>query len=470
MKAKTAINLIKGDKMGVETDYRDALPVNMSVVIRDMFGAKGYMIQEAGLSLHGLMSGIDRGGIWNERFQDQYRVSGGDFGSVSAGGVFSSIGSVSGSGLAALPYSFNTQGIVADGKFWLYSPSGGFSQVTDPDLGNPIDCVWVDGYYFFTDGEYIYHTDISSESSIDPLKYATSEFSPDPTLGVGKTGDNKVVVFNRYTTEYFVNIAADNFAFQRVATRAVKIGIVGTHCKVEVADTWFIMGGRKEEAVGIHQLGVGAANKVSTREVDKIIGQYNESELAQSKLESYQEDGYAHIIVHLPNHTLKFNYTVAQAFGPQFAWSILKSDVLGDNPWRAINGVFDARVGSWMFGDKRGPSLGILDNEVATQYGDIAEWVLYTPYANIEDQSIDELEIQTIPGFTSTDDATVFLSMSYDGVTWGKERTINYGGPNEYSKRFIVYRLGYVRDWVGFKLRGATRSRMAFTAAVISNG
>ena len=369
----TALNLIKGDKMGSETDYRDALPVNMTAVIRDVFGAKGYMIQEAGLTAHGTGAGIDRGGIWNERFQDHYRVSGSSLLSVAASGVSSSLGAISGADIVSLPYSFNTQGIVADGKFWLYSPSGGLVQVTDQDLGSPIDCVWVDGYYFFTDGEYIYHTDISSESAIDPLKYATSEFSPDPTLGVAKTGDNKVVVFNRYTTEYFVNVATDDFAFQRVATRAIKIGIVGTHCKIEVGDTWFIMGGRKEEAVGVHQLGVGAANKVSTREIDKIIGLYNEAQLSVAELETYQEDGYAHVIVHLPNHTLKFNYTVAQAFGPQFAWSIIKSDVLGDNPWRGINGVFDARIGQWVFGDKNGPLLGILDNTVGTQYGNIVE-------------------------------------------------------------------------------------------------
>ena len=38
------ITLIKGDKVGVETDYRDALPVNMYAVKRDILGAKGYMI------------------------------------------------------------------------------------------------------------------------------------------------------------------------------------------------------------------------------------------------------------------------------------------------------------------------------------------------------------------------------------------------------------------------------------------
>jgi hypothetical protein len=35
----TPINLIKGDTISIETDYRDNLPVNMSAVERDILGA-----------------------------------------------------------------------------------------------------------------------------------------------------------------------------------------------------------------------------------------------------------------------------------------------------------------------------------------------------------------------------------------------------------------------------------------------
>lgn len=42
---QSPLNLIKGDKVGSETDYRDALPVNMVAIPRDIFGVKGYMIQ-----------------------------------------------------------------------------------------------------------------------------------------------------------------------------------------------------------------------------------------------------------------------------------------------------------------------------------------------------------------------------------------------------------------------------------------
>jgi len=468
---QTPLNLIKGDKIGTETDYRDQLPVNMTAVIRPMFGAIGYMIQYPGLTQYGSGTGIDRGGLWNERFEQHLRVSGTDFISVDAAGVKTSLGTITGTDTVSLPYSFNTQGIIADGKFWLWDATVGFREVTDSDLGDPIDGVWVDGVYFLTDGDFIFHTDITDESSIDPLKFATAEFMPDKSLGVGKTQDNKAMVFGRYTIEYFVNVAGELFLFQRVATRAVKVGIVGTHTKAELNDKWYILGGRKEGAVSVHSIGVGSATKVASREVDKVIGKYSEVQLSTSVVEAYEEDGYSYLIVHLPNEVLLFNETVyLKTNQPDHAWSILRTDVVGDEQWRGKHAVFETRLGQWVFGDKIDSRLGILDNTVATHYGEISEWLLHTPFTYIDSHSIDKLEIEILPGHTLSLDATVFISLTYDGVTHGKEWTESYGLPAEFSKRFVVHRLGYVRDWVGFKLRGASTSRMAFSRAMIDHG
>lgn len=464
---ETPLDLIKGDKVGDETDYRDNLPVNMTAVIKPIFGARGYMIQSPGLTQYGSGTGIDRGGLWNERQLNHYRVSAGELISVDVNGVKTTLGAISGTDTASLPYSFNTQGVVADGKFWLYDTTVGFREVTDPELGDPIDCVWVDGFYFFTDGDFIYHSDITDESSIDPLKFATAEFMPDPSLGVGKTQDNKVIVFGRYTIEYFVNVATDNFAFQRVATRAAKIGIVGTHAKAEMNDKWHFLGGRKEEAISVHVLGVGTATKIGSREVDKIIGTYTETQLQTAVVEARAEDDTHHLIVHLPNHVLQFNETVARAIGTELAWTILKTDVAGDAPWRAKHGLFEPRKGVWVYGDKLGSNIGILDETVATHYGEIAEWVLDTPFVYLDSQSIDDFEVEIIPGFTVTDDATVAISLTYDGITHGREWFMEYGAPNDRENRFIARRLGYVRNWVGTRLRGATRSRMAFCRAIM---
>lgn len=461
------ITFIKGDKVGSETDYRDYLPTNMTAVLKPLFGADGYMLQQPGLKLFGEGVGVDRGALWNERLINHYRISGNRFISVDDAGEVTELGQITGTKTASLPYSFNTQAIITDGKMWLYNPDSGLAIVTDGDLGNPIDGVWIDGYYFLTDGEFIYHTELTDESAIDPLKFATAEFSPDPTLGVAKTSDNKVIVFGRYTTEYFINVAQANFAFQRVPTRAIKIGIVSTHAKAEMSDGFYIMGGRKEENISIHVLGVGTSSKVATREVDKIIGKYNESELQDVVLEARVEDGYHYLLVHLPDHTLIFNETVARAQGTQSAWSILTSDFkcCDSSNYRAIHGVFDPRLGQWLYGDKLSSNIGLLDETISTHYGEKVPWNMLTPFIYLENRSITKLEIEKVAGFSNSKDNKVFVSLTYNGVTSEMEHYVNYG--DTYDSRFILRRLGYVKDWFAIKLRGLSDNRVAFSRGFI---
>ena len=463
------VTLIKGDSTNSKTDYRDALPVNMTGVLREILGARGYMISHPGLSGFAVGAGLDRGGVWNERLGEHFRVSGQELVTLSDLGAVNSIGAVSGSDRSSFAYSFNTQAVVEDGKMWLYDGTT-FTQITDTDLGSPIDICWVDGYYFLTDGEYLYHTLITDEYSIDPLQYATAEFSPDPTLGVAKTTDNQVIVFGRYSTEWFVNRATPNFAFQRLTGKSVKSGIVGTHCKAELEGRFYVMGGAKYESVSIHVVSGGRYQSIASREVDKLIAEYTESQLSESIIETRTEDRDKFIIVHLPNETLIYNASLAERVGNDLAWSIVKSDILGDTPWRGVNGVFDPRIG-WVYGDKYNSNIGLLDHSVSTQYGDAVEQILYSPLINLETASIDKLSIESIPGHQiNPDNVTVALSLTYDGLTYGKEWWVGYGQIHNYGQRFIVNRLGYVRDNVGFKLRCASPERLCFALMVVSYG
>ncbi len=472
------LNILQGDKVEDTTEYFSALPVNMSGVVKPILGAQGFMRQENGLTAFGTATpGTDRAGVWNDRFNAHYRVSGGSLISVTADGIPATLGAITGSSQVSMPYSFNTQAVIGDGKYYLYDPTNGFRQVTDPDLGAPIDGVWVDGYYFMTDGQFLFHTDLTDESAIDPLKFATSEFSPDGTVGVGLTVDNKVLAFNRNTTECFQNQASANFAFTRIPSRNVTAGIVGTHAKVRIdADTpfgtgtWFCLGGGADTTPTVYALSVGSTTSISNREIDNIIGQYSEAQLATAILETRTVDKYVYLLVHLPNDVLQFSFEVAKAVGPEGAWTILKSDVSGNIPYRAVNGIFEPRIAAWIYGDKYTNILGKLDETVATQYGEIAEWLLFTPFLPIETASIDEFSVQTVPGFTTTLDANVFLSLTYDGAFYSMETTMEYGAPSQYNKRFIARRLGYVRNYFALKLRGASRSRMAFATALLLYG
>lgn len=483
MQQSLPISLLQGDRVDNQTDYIDALPVNVSGVLKDILGSKGYILEQPGLTQYGTVSTdgppivpylFSRGGIWNERENNLFRVSDNGFFEVDADGVTNLLGTIAGSGQVSLPYSFNTQAIIGGGNYYLYDSVNGFRQVNDSDLGRPIDATWIDGYYFFTDGEFVYHTDIDNESQIDPLKFATSEFSPDPTLGVGITVDNKVIAFNRYTADFFQNQANEFFAFSILKGRSLNAGIVGTYAKVRIdfptqygSGTWFCLGGGKDAENTVYAMNTGATQSISSRTVNKIINSYTDAQLSETVLESRNVEEYTYLLVHLPSHVLLFNFRVAEALGVEKAWSVLVSDAAGQVPYRAINGVYDPRRAQWTYGDKYLDYLTYLDMTSSEQAGEKVECVMYTPFTYLETASIDELMIQTIPGFTTTPDATVFVSLTYNGVTWTQEYSMPYGLPSEYNLRFILRRLGFVRNYFALKFRWVSKSRMAFATANI---
>ncbi len=478
---ETPITFIKGDTIGIETDYRDSLPVNMTAIQRPIMGAMGYMLQAPGLTSISSFPEDDpcRGAVWNERQEIQYRAWSSDTSGVlrEADYIidinnkpaidFTIIGSWTGANAdrpISMPYSFESQGIVAVDNFFLWLPAtttfltGGVDM--DPLFVGTIDAVWIRGYYFLTDGDTLYHTLLTDETVVEASE-STAQLSPDPILGLGLTQDDKVIVFGRYTVEYFAVIAREGFTFQNLPNRAFKSGLVATHAKVEILGDWFYVGGRKAEGVGVHVIQGISPSRVSSREIEKLLGTYSELELADMNCESREEDGVSYLIVHLPNQTLQLNLNILKELGPDNAWSILSTGTEGDT-WRANFGMFDNTFGEWIYGDNLDGRVGKLDSTVATQYDQIAEWLLYTPIMFLDSVSIDEIEIEVIPGHTDFDDAKVFMSLNQDGVTGGTEFILEYGRGFEYDHRFISRRHGYVRNWVTITMRGASRSRMAF--------
>ena len=215
------------------------------------------------------------------------------------------------------------------------------------------------------------------------------------------------------------------------------------------------------------QLQIGGGLGIARhRQIDKILAKYTETELITASLESRVEDGYMFIHVNLPNETLLYNHTVAKSIGKEFAWSVLKTSIVGMDGWLGINGIFDPNVGKWLYGDRFSPRVGQLDNSISTLYGQKVECLFYSPFITLDSGSINEVEIKTISGFTPRE-SSVSFSLTYNGESYGKEYFQMYGDKNERAKHFIVRRLGYVGDYVGFKFRAVTESRLAFGAMVM---
>lgn len=472
--------LTVGDKTAETAEWVAALPENAYFVDRPILGSLGYITSMPAIELYainlGQLTNEDRGGIFVERetFRGHYRVIGNSLVQVihnpNGQSTTTTLGEITGSGRVSMDYSFNNLAIVADKKLYYYNPTEGLRQLTDPDIGEPLDIAWGDNYFILTDGENIYHSEILNEEEFGPLDFATAEFRPDPSLGVAFNEDSELIVFGSKSIEYFRNVAAQDFAFQRITQKAQKIGVTGVHAKGVFGNAYYMIGGRDNTSIGAYVTEGGVSNKISSYAVDKLLAEFSYGELFDAIVEAIEIDGIQLVYFHFPEYTLLFNRTLFNRIGAQGAWSYLFS-VCSDNyskrqAYDAVNFVRDPDAGLWLFGTKEFGIIGKYEFKWSGRFATPQEVTLYTPLLKLESLSINSIECETVGGFgvdpDSASETTAFISRTNDGVVWGKEWELTYGKRHKYDTRFIANRLGYCRDFTGFRVRINSKSRLCF--------
>lgn len=455
--------IIRGEQTDGQTDYVDYLPKNLLAVAKAVRGADSYLVSHDGLkqfSNYDVASAYlgDRNGLYNERQNRHFRVTGNSFVTLSPAGVVTEIGIIPGVVRCSFSYSFQST-LVSNGQSaWRFLDSGVVDEMTLPRMA--IDSVWISGFYMFTDSEYLFHTNALDEATINPTQYATAEISPDPIVGLLATQDDLLMVFGRFSTQYFYFTGGDNFAFGNISQKAINAGIVGTHAKTILSGDVFILGGRKNESPSFYIVAGGDIKPVSTRTVDKIVAQYTNEELASAVLESRTDERTALLIVRLPSHTLCFNWTFAQAAGFENAWSVLSTGVSNDI-WVGCNGVFDPVARKWIYGAINSGKTFELDKINGAHDGVATEYEFQTPIVPVM-AKIAKVEIDTITGYSETPQS-VFMSISQDGAFFGTEWIEMFPPKGDRGGRYIRNRLGWIPDQVHFKIRALSKGKVNFS-------
>lgn len=219
------VQLLSGIYTDERSDFRVSYPRNMVPVAQNNGILDGYLRPAEGIVELATGPGLDRGGIeWNGVL---YRVMGTMLVRINSDWTITEIGNVGGTGQVTFDYSFDYLAVASSGALYLYDGTT-LQQVTDTDLGTVVDFVWVDGYFMTTDGEFLVVTELNNPFAVDPLKYGSSEFNPDPIKALLKLR-NEVYALNRYSIEVFDNVGGENFPFQRVDGAVIEKGVIGTH-------------------------------------------------------------------------------------------------------------------------------------------------------------------------------------------------------------------------------------------------
>lgn len=453
-------------------ELRTSYPVNLVPVPKKSGISNGFLRPGDGIVANGTGPGTDRGGInWNGVC---YRVMGTKLVTVASNGTVTVLGDVGGpvNQLVTMDYSFDVLAIASGGRlyYWIPVTTPGtigwnpttpiLRQVTDPDLGVVLDVCWVDGYFMTTDGTNLVVTELSDPTQVNPLKYGSSEVDPDPVVALLKLR-NEVYALNRNTIEVFDNVGGELFPFQRIDGAQIQKGVIGTQgCCVYLQSIAFL-GSSRNEAPSIYICAAATTQKLSTQEIDNLLMQYTEVQLATVKLEARNDKNHQHLYVHLPDRTIVYDASASEALGEP-VWFTLVTTTAGFSQYRARNMVWCYE--KWLVGDPQSNAIGYLVQYIGTHWGQTVRWEFGTliVYNESNGAIFNELELVSLTGSVALGiNPQISTSYSVDGKSWSQDRSITVGTTGV-NKRLAWFQQGHMRNWRIQRFRGDTQAHISF--------
>jgi hypothetical protein len=441
-------------------DFRTSYPVNLVPTPKASGISSGYLRPGDGIVANGTGPGTDRGGInWEGKL---YRVMGTKLVEISNEGAITELGDVGGpiGDSVTFDYSFDQLAIASGGRLYYWDGST-LTQVTDPDLGIVLDVVWVDGYFMTTDGEFLVVTELSDPTQVNPLKYGSSEVDPDPVVALLKLR-NEIYALNRNTIEVFDNVGGALFPFARIDGAQIQKGVVGTFACCVYQESIAFLGSGRNEAPGIYLGANGKATKISTQEVDEILLQFTEEQLATVKLEARNDRAHQHLYIHLPDRTLVFDAAASQVL-QDFVWFTLTSTLVGFAPYRARNMVY--AYDKWLVGDPQSSNIGYLVDTIGSHWGEQVRWEFGTLIVYNEGKGalFHQMELVSLTGRVALGiDPQISTNYSVDGLSYSQEKFIKVGTIGNTSKRLSWFQQGHMRNFRIQRFRGDSDSHISF--------
>jgi hypothetical protein len=439
----TAVPLLSG-VLGSETgEFHLSYPLNLEPVIVNSKISQGQLKAVPGAVILGTGPGTDRGGIaWNGV---HYRVMGTKFCSVSATGTVTVIGDVGSGARCKFDYSFDRLGINSGLALYYYDTANGLRQVTDPDLGNVLDMIWVDGYFMTTDGTYVIVTELSDPMSVQPLKYGSAEEDPDPVTGLIKYRDTAYIL-GRYTIQIFENVGGNGFPFAAVKEQTtVPHGCVSPTAKCLLGDDGFAFAGSgRDEGLNVYISKDGQAVPVGCAELCDAMDAL--SDPAVIELENRTDRTEHRLMVHLPDQTWVY-LVEASKEAQEPVWYRIATN----GAYRCRNAV--PAYGMNIVGDIETGTIGFLSHTDRLHFGVDPGWSFDCGFLYNQGLGaiVDSVELVGLPGRGG--DGAVFMSMTDDGETFSSEKSVVRKAA-ERTKRIAWRPHRRIKNYLGLRFRG----------------
>jgi len=456
----TQISILGGIYTDNAGDFKSSYPINLEPVVAESGIAKGYLRTAPGIADFGPSPGpgTDRGGIsWGSQ---HVRVMLNNLVTVDTSGNVTIRGNVTAGDAVTFAFSLDRLAIAAGGKLHYFKDNL-VTTVIDPDIGDVLDVVWVDGYFMTTDGVYLVVTELTDPYVIDPLKYGSAEEDPDEITGLMKLR-GEVYALGRYSIENFQNLGTAGFPFQRNPNALIEKGCIGARAKTYYADTFAFIGSGKNEALSVYLAGQGEALSVSTPQIDRELALVDPAEYHLVECEARVDLNESRLIIHLPTgFSAQYHFKASQAAGTP-VWTILAGGPGADEAYPIRHLVYFNS--QWIGGATTG-YLGRLDYETGTQFNQPIGWRFDTQFVYNASRGglVRSVELVGLTGRTPLGvEPTAFFSWTLDGEVWSQERPVSTGNFGQTQKR-MQWRPGVkFANFMGLRFRGANNAVASF--------
>jgi hypothetical protein len=273
---------------------------------------------------------------------------------------------------------------------------------------------------------------------------------------------NEVNALNRKSLDVFENVGAELFPCERSDGAQITKGVVGTFACCVYADRIAFLGGGRNEAPGVY-LGVSAqTQKISTQEIDTLLLNYTEAQLATVKLEARNYKSHEHLYVHLPDRTVVYDAAASEVLQER-VWFTLTTSLVEFSQYRARNLVW--AYDKWLVGDPQSSNVGYLVQDTGHHWGVQVRWEFGTliVYNESNGAIFNRLELVSLTGSVALGtNPQISTSYSLDGRSWSQDRFISVGTAGDTKKRLAWFQQGHMRNWRIQRFRGDSSAHVSF--------
>lgn len=314
--------------------------------------------------------------------------------------------------------------------------------------GAPQIVVFVDGYFLYTtDSKKFIISALNDALSYNALDFGSAEADPDDIVGV-VVHKNQVFIFGSETTEVFQNQPVGaGFPFQRIDGFIMEKGLFAPFSVIKGDSTFRFVGGGKDESPSIYEFRGNDFVKISNTAIDAVLQDLTQTQVSAIFAMHYGFNGQFFTSFTLFGETFEYN-SISQR------WHQRRSAIGGAlDAWRVASIV--TAYGKLYVGDRFDGRIGVLDEDVFTEYGGTIFRQLDTmPFAaNGNSFSVSSLELTVESGVGDfvTVEPQMRMSRSIDNKRFTDELKRSLGRIGEYEKRLIWRRLGRAKRFEMFR-------------------